>query len=340
MAQHLPEARLLRIVRNLDGGGRSRVDVADDALDRPLRAAGRDQLDRRADRRVLEQAAVDRPPLLALEAGEAGGVAHDRERPEGSGERGGGARRRGESLRRVVAPPPKPKRRAVFGRVDGRAPRVDESALRPVHVRRLDVEQHRAGRTGGRGREAQVVLARPRVPRHRVESLEQRAVEEVAVHDRRRLRHRGRLEEPREVAQVEPARTQEVGVQAAAVRDDRGEERAVDPARARAGEDVDDEQAVEGLRHGVVDAPLHTALLLDAGPGAPGAVELDRDTAHPDGEADAAVPAHRQPNLLRPRPDRRRRGGGWGGRRGYGHLRSLRRPADVAPQRLRRPREC
>ncbi len=70
------------------------------------------------------------------------------------------------------------------------------------------------------------------------------------------------------------------------------------PARARAGEDVDHELAVERLREGVVDRPLVPLFRLLAEVRPPGSVQLDRRAAHPDREADPTVPRHLKANLL------------------------------------------
>ena len=110
-------------------------------------------------------------------------------------------------------------------------------------------------------------------------------------------------------------------MQPAVVRDHGSEQRAVDPAGARAGEDVDDDHPVERAAEGVVDRPRVFAFLLaavvgrdavvfDAEVRAAGAVELYGNASHPDREADATVPRHRETHFFRVVSDLQRRGGG------------------------------
>jgi len=77
------------------------------------------------------------------------------------------------------------------------------------------------------------------------------------------------------------------------------QQRAVQAAGARPGQDVRDEAAPERLRQRRVDTAgvVGAGLLLAEGRAA-GAIELDRHAAHPDRQADAAVPRDRDADLL------------------------------------------
>ena len=136
----------------------------------------------------------------------------------------------------------------------------------------------------------------------RAEHPDELVVEEVALHDRRRRIDGRRLEQTREVADVEPLLADQIRRQPARAAHRAREERAVDPAGARAAQDVDHELAIEGLREAVVDGSVDRSFVrrraFRGQVRSPGAVELDRAAAHPDREADAAVQRHRDADLF------------------------------------------